>query len=75
MGEYMRKEYIPLAIILIILIALNVIFDTFPLEGIIYVGVIVCIFIYVGKLKMNQKELSDRMMKLENQINEKKNGE
>ena len=71
----MKKEYIPLAIILIVLITINIILDTFPLEGILSVGGIVFIFIYIGNYRTHYKELNDRVTNLEKHIEEKKNGE
>jgi hypothetical protein len=71
----MRKEYIPLAIIFIVLIALNVILDTFPLEGILSVGGLICILLYIGKIRTHYMELSDRVTQLEKQIDEKEKGE
>lgn len=67
----MKKEYLPLAIIFIVLITLNVILDTFPIEGILTVGGIVCILIYIGNLRTHLKELNDRLTQLEKHIEEK----
>jgi len=64
----MKKEYLTLAIILIMLIALNVILDTFPIEGILFVGGIVCIFIYIGNFKTQFTDLKNRVAQLEKYI-------
>ena len=71
----MKKEYLPLAIIFIIIIALNVILDTFPIEGILSYGAIVCVLLYLGNIQTHLKELKDRVTQLEKHIEDKDNGE
>ncbi len=71
----MKKEDLPLVIVFVILIALNVILDTFPIEGIISVGAVVCFLIYLGNIQTHLKELNDRVTYLEKHIEEKESDE
>lgn len=64
----MKKEYLPIVITISILIALNVFFNTLPLDGIFYLVVYILAILYIGNIRSQQKALSDRVSKLEQDL-------
>ena len=71
----MRREYLSLGIIITILIALNVMLDTFPIEGILTLGCVIGLMLYLGNLRTRFKKLEDKVSELESNVEDKEKKE
>ncbi len=71
----MKKEYLPLVGLIAILIVLNSIFNTFPIDGILYLGCIITVLVYVGNVRNQNRNLDERISQLEKNAEEKEKGE